>query len=375
MKSVLFSVAALLFVGPAIVTADESSLLNQVASADGTTAGDKAASNAVRKLQSLASSKVTAVLDAFPGSTSRGNNWLRALAADVCDNGNFPKAELTSYFADRTQDADARYVAFQLLIQHEPEAKSVLLKDAETDPSLPIRFLKIASMLAEAKTNAESAEELLRSVIANGRAPKQLERAAAALEDLGVEVDLAGELGMMRSWSLIGPFDNTDSKHFDTAYRVETAYLDGLSPLGQESDKGKHGDVAWQNLSSDDDLGMVNLNPPMNNEKDGVAYLFTKFSVDGADQGIAQARLGCVTANKVWINGRLVISNEVYHSGERIDQYIGTCELNSGENTILLKIFQNAQTQPWAQDWQFQFRLTRPDGKAIQAKTLERIGG
>ena len=40
---------------------------------------------------------------------------------------------------------------------------------------------------------------------------------------------------------------------------------------------------------------------------------------------------GAICASKVWVNGKLVLSNEVYHSGTRIDQYIGDCNLAAGE--------------------------------------------
>jgi hypothetical protein len=218
----------------------------------------------------------------------------------------------------------------------------------------------------------------LRSVIASGRSPKQLEKAAKLLADRDVKVDLANELGMMRTWWVVGPFDNTDSKHFDTAYLPENRYLESGSPIARDAsgdpkpEQGKEGSVQWQKIRSDDSLGMVDLNAPLSNEKDGAAYLYGKFTVDGETSNPdAQVRIGCITANKVWINGNLVSSNEVYHSGTRIDQYVDDCKLLNGENTVLIKVMQNAQTEPWAQDWQFQFRLTRPDGSAIKTTWID----
>ncbi|MEL6108978.1 MAG: hypothetical protein AAFU85_23460 [Planctomycetota bacterium] len=347
--------------------ADRTSLLKAVASTDGSAANDRAAAAAAAELQQLPSSEVVSILKAFPNATQRGTNWLRSLAADVSDNGGFAKKELRAFFDDRSQDADARYVAFQLLTQDDPAIESSLLARAETDPSLPVRFLKIDSMLADSKKQPEKAESILRSVIANGRTPNQLERAAKALEEIGVDVDLATELALVRKWSLIGPFDNADSKHFDTAYQVENAYMESGNPLFTKAFKGKSGTCQWQDITSDDSLGMVDLNEPLAREKDAVAYVFAKFQLNDKSQiGAAQARLGCICANKAWVNGKLVISNDVYHSGSRIDQYIGDCQLVNGENTVLIKVLQNAQTEPWAQDWEFQFRLTKADGTAVK---------
>ncbi|WP_182870872.1 hypothetical protein [Stieleria mannarensis] len=355
--------------------------LQTIARADGSAALDQDASAAASRIQSLSSSQVTEVLDGFENATRRGTNWLRAIAADVSDNGPFQKDALLEYFSDRGKHPDARYVAYQLLVQHDDALKPTLLANAETDPSLPIRFLKIAAMIDQGaalmSSQPDQAEPILRQVIANGRSPKQLQQTAKLLGDLDVNIDLADELGMMRRWWLIGPFDNTDSEHFDTAYVPEHRYLESGSPIAKDAagdpkpEAGKQQTVNWQQIQSDDKLGMVDLNGPLSNEKDAAAYLFATFTVENADTPLAaQARIGCITANKVWINGKLVSSNEVYHSGTRIDQYVDDCELVEGENTVLIKVLQNAQTQPWAQDWQFQFRLTRPDGSAIKTTVL-----
>ncbi|MEM6472399.1 MAG: hypothetical protein AAF802_22745 [Planctomycetota bacterium] len=347
---------------------------------DGSAASDRAAAEAATELQSLPSSDVTQVLEGFTAADVRGKNWLRSVAADVADNGDFPMESLMAYFQDRSKDKDARYTAFQLLSQHDPDSYESLLTDAANDPSLPVRFLKIKSMIREAtkakSDDPELAVKILKDVVSNGRSPAQLETAAKLLSELGEEVDLANELGMMVSWWMIGPFDNTDSKNFDTVYLPETAYLQSGSPIvrdasgSRETATGKSDSVVeWQRIKSDDKLGMVDLNGPLSNEKDAAAYVFRRFQIEGPFTAAAQVRLGCITANKIWINGKLVTENEVYHSGSRIDQYVADCKLVNGTNTVLIKVMQNAQTQPWAQDWQFQFRLTREDGSAI--KTTE----
>lgn len=361
---------------------DLSGSLTAIARADGTASVDRAAAQAAQKLQSLPSTRVTDVLAGFTGASKRGRNWLRALAADVSDNGDFPKSSLLAFFADRSNDADARYVAFQLLTQHDAGLKSDLLGKAQTDPSLPIRYLKIQSMIEQAATlmadQSDAAIEILREVVANGRSPKQLEKAAKMLSDLDVNVDLANELGMMRRWWGIGPFDNTASTHFDTVYAPEKRYLQSGVPFAVDAsgnktpDQGKQRAANWTQISSDDSLGMVDLNEPLANEKDAAAYVFTKFKIAGGESiPNAQIRIGCITSNKVWINGQLVAANDVYHSGTRIDQYVEDCQLKDGENSVLIKVMQNAQTEPWAQDWQFQFRLTRPDGSAIQTIPID----
>ena len=76
-------------------------------------------------------------------------------------------------------------------------------------------------------------------------------------------------------------------------------------------------------------------------------------------------RLGCINAHKVWVNGELAGTNHVYHTGMEIDQYKFSVKLKAGLNTILLKVCQNEQTEPWAQRWQFQLRVCDDLGGAI----------
>ncbi|MCA9138608.1 MAG: hypothetical protein KDB00_17675 [Planctomycetales bacterium] len=385
LRSPLLAIAISIAASFSAAFAADSSLvdaLRTVAQADGSAALDRAASEAAKQLQRLPSSQVTDVLAGFGNATQRGRNWLRAIAADVSDNGPFQSDSLLSFYNDRSNDPDARYVAFQLLTQNDSDGKADLLSNAQTDPSLPIRYLKIQSMIDQAaavkESNPQESQRILREVIANGRSPQQLEKSARLLADRGVNVDLADELGMMRKFWICGPFDNTESKHFDTAYVPENRYIESGLPFSLDAngdpnpEQGKHAKVHWQRIESTDKLGMVNLNEPLANEKDAAAYVFAKFTVqDGESIPTAQTRIGCITANKVWINGRLVSSNEVYHSGTRIDQYVEQCALVHGENTVLIKVMQNAQTEAWAQDWQFQFRLTRLDGSAIKTVLVE----
>ena len=96
-----------------------------------------------------------------------------------------------------------------------------------------------------------------------------------------------------------------------------------------------------------------------------MAYAYAEFLADRPRD--AELRLGCITANKLWLNGELLTANNVYHSGTQIDQYVSRGRLRAGQNAILLKICQNDQTEPWAQNWQFQLRVCDPIGTAILA--------
>ena len=78
-------------------------------------------------------------------------------------------------------------------------------------------------------------------------------------------------------------------------------------------------------MEASGDDGIVDLAAAYDKEKGAVAYLYAEF--DSPTDQPAEVRLGCINANKVWINGKEVMANEVYHAGSMLDQYIAPCEL------------------------------------------------
>jgi len=110
----------------------------------------------------------------------------------------------------------------------------------------------------------------------------------------------------------------------------------------------------------------VKLSTIYSNEKGCIIYAYAEFESEKEQD--AEVRLGCINGNKTWVNGKLVMSNEVYHTGAQIDQYSEPVRLKAGKNVILLKLSQNEQKEPWAQDFQFQLRICDSTGKAILAK-------
>jgi hypothetical protein len=65
-----------------------------------------------------------------------------------------------------------------------------------------------------------------------------------------------------------------------------------------------------------------------------------------------------VNATKIWMNGEALASYPAYHAGDAFDQYVVPARIRKGENTIVLKVCQNEQTETWARPWVFQFRIT-----------------
>jgi hypothetical protein len=111
---------------------------------------------------------------------------------------------------------------------------------------------------------------------------------------------------------------------------------------------------------------LVDLAKLYNNEKGCVVYGLAE--VTSPSDVACELRVGCINAQKVWVNGELVIANEVYHTGMQVDQYIAPIKLKAGSNKILIKVCQNEQKDAWAQRYVFQARICDSTGKALSQK-------
>jgi hypothetical protein len=199
-----------------------------------------------------------------------------------------------------------------------------------------------------------------RKAFAASRDLDQVKEAVEALKKLDQEVDLPLHFGFIMTWRIIGPFDNVNDKGWDEAYPPEKEIDLAASYEGQ---KGK---VKWVESTTTDPYGVVDLTKVLDKHKGAVAYAFAEF-VSEKEQP-AELRLGCVNANKLWLNGELLTANHVYHSGTEVDQFKPGGKLKQGKNAILLKICQNEQTEAWAQDWKFQLRVCDSIGTPIYSQ-------
>ncbi len=355
------------------VAADPASLLTVIRKIGPEGAGHDEAVAAVKSLSQLDASALPQVLTAMDGANPLAKNWLLGVAGALADRGSLPLAELEKYFADRKHDADGRYWVFQLLTKNSPAEQATRLDNLLDDPGPELKYLAVEhhlkniDALREAN-DKESQLKLLATLLEASRHPAQIQKIAGLLKDLEQPVDLLSHFGFISKWQVIGPFDNVGQKSFDVVYgpEKELASRKGESTDLSATFPGKSGNVAWQEVMTDKEDGTVDLNAAYNNEKGAICYAFTTFTVSEAQP--CELRLGCTNANQAWLNGKKLISNEVYHTGSAIDQYTGNGELKPGTNTILIKICQNEQTEQWAQDFAFQLRVTDLTGKAIHSK-------
>ena len=101
-----------------------------------------------------------------------------------------------------------------------------------------------------------------------------------------------------------------------------------------------------------------------------MAYATADFFSDRA-QGV-ELRLGGKNSWRVWLNGKLLFAHDEYHTNTEIDQYVMPAQLQSGRNTILVKVCQNEEVKEWTEEWEFQLRVTDALGTPIVSTSQPR---
>lgn len=326
--------------------------------------------NAWKRAESAGPEQIPVLLRGMNNSNPAVENWIRAAVDQIASRtlrsgGSLPKQELIDLVRNTDAGPRARRSAYELIELVAPNQASQLLAGLQDDPSLELRYDAIAAGIEAAATlEGDAAREAYKKLFASARDLQQIEQCKESLEALGEQIDLAKHLGFITDWRMIGVFDNTDKSGFDVAYAPESKIdFDAKYP-------GKDETAQWQAkpVSTDDQWGKVDLNDAVGPEKGAIVYVYAQAKVP--NDLVAEVRYTSSNATKLWVNEQLVASNEVYHAGGEVDQYTSPVQLNAGVNSILLKVCQNEQTEPWAQDWGFQLRICDALGGGSEFETV-----
>ena len=167
--------------------------------------------------------------------------------------------------------------------------------------------------------------------------------------------ELRRELGFIGSWMVLGPFGNEGKSGHAQALPPESEAA--VDP--RQEYLGKERPVRWrafpERLAS---RGLVALDAGLRPAENVVGYATTWVEV-ARDQDVA-LHTGSAGAIKVWVNGREVLSREVYRPA-RFDQDVAGAHLHAGWNRILVKVC--AAEAGWA----FLLRLSTPNGRSLRS--------
>ncbi len=337
--------------------------------------GHREATQAWQQLAKADAAQLPAILAGMKGAGPLATNWIAAAVDAIAERqlqrgGSLPAGTLEEFLHQTGHAPRARRLAYEWLVRVDPKASGRLLPGMLRDPSMEIRRDAVARLIgqAEAAAKAEKPAEaaaLYRQAIAAARDLDQVRLLAGRLRKLGDTVDLPRQLGYVVRWKVIGPFDNTGGKGFDAVYAPEREIrLDAAYP-------GKKEAVRWVDFTATDDLGTVDFNKALGEQKAVAGYAVAEF-VSPARQEV-QLRLTSMNAIKLWLNGKPVNQYRVYHSGSDPDQYVNTVTLESGRNVILVKACQNDLKEDWARKWDFQLRVCEGDGGAILPQEIRNL--
>jgi hypothetical protein len=332
-------------------------------------AGNAEAAVAWRTLAAQGPETILTILPHVSTDKPLAANWLRtaveAIAGKTTAAGKpLPKTELEAFVRDRKNSPAGRFLAYELLVRADDTAPERLLPGMLEDPSAGLRRLAIQRRLQPAQKQLsgdgkEAALAEIRKLFTLARDKDQVDDIVALLKKHGDKPDLTKHFGFVTGWWLIGPFDNVNGVGYDKAYPPETKVDLAALPIGKD---GKT-PLAWTAHTTTDPLGQVDLNKAIAKHMGAVGYAYV--AVESPAETQAEFRTGCNNAVKVFLNGKLVASSPIYHNGTRMDHYTAPVTLRKGRNEVLLKVCQNEQTENWAQDWGFQFRICDAIGGAL----------
>lgn len=333
-------------------------------------AGNRAAAEAWQEVSQANAGQLPQILSALDGANPLAANWIRAAVdtiaeRDLKEQGILPKAELESFVMDETHAPRARRLAFEWLARVDESAPDRIIPNLLHDPSVEFRRDAVARLLDEANSlleegQTEAALAVFQKALTGARDLDQVKAIVSELSNHEIEVDVPKHFGFITEWKIIGPFDNTDEKGFDLVNPPEEKI--DLSAKHE----GKIGPVEWVAHTTEDDYGVVDFITAIVKENAVTAYAMAEFY--SPEEQPVELRWGCINANKVWLNGELLASHEVYQAGMEVDQYFAEATLKPGRNVILVKVCHNNMSESWAQDWKFQLRVCDPVGTAIHSE-------
>ncbi|MSR51733.1 MAG: hypothetical protein EXS09_00395 [Gemmataceae bacterium] len=371
MRWLALGLSLLLFLSSAnaadLANADKLLASIRAVSKEGT--GNQEAGAAWKELVSLGGDVLFPTLKAFDDATPLAANWLRSAINAIGEKEKaagrkLPADKLEAFLKDTKHAPGGRRIAYEFLVELDPKTPDRLLPGMLNDASFENRRDAVAAALkkAEKLEGAEAKKEYTRLFDAV-RDKGQADALAELLKKAGESPSLTSHFGVLTNWMLVGPFDSTMGTGYNKAYEPEKKVDLAAKYVGKAN-----AELKWIPHTSTDPNGLVNLNKAIEKHKDSVAYAFTL--VDSPKDMAVEIRFGCISAVKVFLNGKELFQNEEYHHGERFDQYLAVGTLKAGKNELLVKVCQNNQTEQWAQNWQFQLRLCDATGGALPVKSV-----
>ena len=313
-------------------------------------------------LDALGDSRLPEGVDTLAVAAERGDaddkavaaDNLRRLAAAFREDGNRQAAGAAFLGLYRASEAaEARAEALEGIIQCPiPETLDVILGAVDAGDlgdQADAALGSLARTLFEAGRTDE-AERALSRLLAHANSTEAVRGLLEMDRVAGGIPDLARRLGVVASWSLVGPFPWESSEGFGRININEP----NVDPTAEYEVAGKT--LRWHTHATKDPGGMFDLGGLMGGGSNVTAYGLAEIEVPEAVDAVV--RVGSDDGVKVWVNGEAVHEHNV-DRGAALDDDQAPARLKAGKNTLLVQITQGGG------GWGFCLRLTRPDGVPV----------
>lgn len=173
----------------------------------------------------------------------------------------------------------------------------------------------------------------------------------------GEQVDMPALFPAQTQWMLVGPFDNTDNRGFETVYPPEQG-IDLRAAIN-----GLNGKVGWTEYNCKPGSVMVDLARAFSPSEHVCAYALCYVHSDTARE--VQFRVSGNDVWKLWVGGKLVRAcsdlGRIY-----LDREVIPVSLSAGVTPVLIKVCNDRR------DWGFVLRITDRDGKPVRGVRTSR---
>ena len=337
--------------------------------------GNSPAAKAWKELIRLGPDALVDILTALDDANPSAANWLRSAVDAIAEKTlaakkKLPTAKLEAFVRDRSHAGIGRRLAYEWLVRVDATAPGRLLPDMLDDPGAELRREAVDVVLKSAqeffdKDDKAAAKAGYQRAFEAARERDQVQLIIGRLKKLGVEIDATSHFGFITRWHIAGSFDNSKEAGFHKVFPPEKGV--DLAAVY----KGKDGqEVRWKEHTTTLPMGIVDFNKVIGALHGTTAYAYT--TVVSATERPVEIRAGSNNAVRIFLNGKEIFFWEEYHHGNRMDQHIAKGILKAGKNEILVKVLQNEQTEPWAQQWSFQLRICDALGGRIPVTVLEK---
>ncbi len=141
------------------------------------------------------------------------------------------------------------------------------------------------------------------------------------------------DLGLLRSFMMIGPFENISGSGYGISYPQERELRLDAGYTGKNNNT-----VEWHSLNNEVPSGWVFA---QNSYADRNAVIYYHANIRSPDDRPARIGFGASASFKVYLNDNLVLADSVFRN-TGADTYMQTVKLRKGDNRLLVKIcFEN----------------------------------